>query len=207
MRSRHDLHIDQHLPHTQQSEDREMADKAEDRDPLLKSARPPVHPAGLARPAGLSRPGAEVAQASASLRHEMELQVPTRDYQVDVRTLIVGPEISLSGEITSCSRLIVEGTVAAQLDKCQHVIIAETGIFKGDATTDNADVHGCFEGNLVVRKRLLIRATGRVSGSITYSEIEIECGGEISGTIRAHEGGGAMTQIGRARSGQAAPAG
>jgi cytoskeletal protein CcmA (bactofilin family) len=115
--------------------------------------------------------------------------------------------MSLSGEITSCNRLIVEGTVAAQLDNCQHVIIAETGVFRGDGTTDNADVHGCFEGNLVVRKRLLIRATGQVSGSITYSEIEIECGGKISGTIQAHEGGGAMTRIGRARSGQAAPAG
>jgi cytoskeletal protein CcmA (bactofilin family) len=68
-------------------------------------------------------------------------------------------------------------------------------------------VHGCFEGNLVVRKRLLIRATGRVSGSITYSEIEIECGGKISGMIGAHEVGGAMTQTGRARSGQVAPAG
>jgi cytoskeletal protein CcmA (bactofilin family) len=180
-----------------------MADKAEDRDPLL--TRPPMHPAGLPRPTALSRPTAGVAHAPQHRETELQARVP--DYQVDVRTLIVGSELSLSGEITSCSRLIVEGTVAAQLDKCQHVIIAETGIFKGDATTDNADVYGCFEGNLVVRKRLLIRATGRVSGSITYSEIEIECGGEISGTIRAHEGGGAMTQIGRARSGQAAPAG
>ena len=108
--------------------------------------------------------------------------------------------MSLSGEITSCNRLIVEGTVAAQLDNCQHVIISETGVFRGDGTTDNADVHGCFEGNLVVRKRLLIRATGRVSGTITYSEIEIKCGGKISGTIRAHEGAGAMTRIGGARS-------
>jgi cytoskeletal protein CcmA (bactofilin family) len=178
-----------------------MADKAEDRDSLLKSARPPMHPAGLPRPTALSRPTAGVAHAPTPQHRETELQTRVPDYQVDVRTLIVGSELSLSDEITSCSRLIVEGTVAAQLDKCQHVIIAETGIFKGDATTDNADVQGCFEGNLVVRKRLLIRATGRVSGSITYSEIEIECGGKISGTIQAHEGGGAMTQIGRARSG------
>jgi cytoskeletal protein CcmA (bactofilin family) len=141
-----------------------------------------------------------VAHASASPRSDTEPQPRARDYQVDVRTLIVGSEMSLSGEITSCNRLIVEGTVAAQLDNCQHVIISETGVFRGDGTTDNADVHGCFEGNLVVRKRLLIRATGRVSGTITYSEIEIKCGGKISGTIQAHEGAGAMTQIGRARS-------
>jgi cytoskeletal protein CcmA (bactofilin family) len=35
----------------------------------------------------------------------------------------------------------------------------------------------------VVRKRLLIRAGGHVSGTITYGEIEIESGGKISGAI------------------------
>jgi cytoskeletal protein CcmA (bactofilin family) len=38
---------------------------------------------------------------------------------------------------------------------------------------------------LVVRKRLLIKATGRVSGTIRYGQIEIECGGQISGDIQA----------------------
>ena len=48
-----------------------------------------------------------------------------------------------------------------------------------------ADVHGRFEGELVVSKRLLIRAGGHVSGQITYGEIEIESGGAISGAIES----------------------
>ena len=36
----------------------------------------------------------------------------------------------------------------------------------------------------MVRKRLFIRATGRVSGD-RYGQIEIECGGQISGDIQA----------------------
>jgi cytoskeletal protein CcmA (bactofilin family) len=50
----------------------------------------------------------------------------------------------------------------------------------------------------VVRKRLLIRATGRVSGAITYGEIEIERGGKISGAIQAYEDG-AISSAGRAQ--------
>jgi cytoskeletal protein CcmA (bactofilin family) len=42
--------------------------------------------------------------------------------------------------------------------------IAETGYFKGTASIEQADVRGQFEGELVVSKRLLIRATGHVSG-------------------------------------------
>ena len=45
------------------------------------------------------------------------------------------------------------------------------------------EVRGRIEGDLVVRKRLLIRAGGHVSGTITYGEIEIESGGKITGLI------------------------
>jgi len=104
------------------------------------------------------------------------------------RNLIVGSEVLLSGEISSCDRLVIEGNVEANLHDCHDVDIAETGLFKGAATIDNAEVRGRFEGELVVRKRLLIRATGRVSGKIAYGEIEIEHGGKISGEIGAHSG-------------------
>jgi cytoskeletal protein CcmA (bactofilin family) len=111
--------------------------------------------------------------------------VGSGDNLVDSRTLVVGREISFAGTIASCDRLIVEGSVEAQLQNCQNLIIAATGAFSGSSLTENADVHGCFEGDLVVRKRLLIRPTGRVSGKISYGEIEIERGGQISGEIEA----------------------
>src|SRR5207302_4461786 len=117
----------------------------------------------------------------------MAEHVSARGNEVDRRTMIVGPGMTFSGEIASCDRLIVEGSITAMLPKCQHVIIAETGIFSGHASTDNADVRGRFDGDLVVRKRLLIRAGGHVSGNITYGEIEIESGGAISGTIEKCE--------------------
>src|SRR5262249_49963644 len=101
---------------------------------------------------------------------------------------IVGREISLSGEINSCDKLIVEGSVEANLQNCHDVDISESGLFKGSATIEEAEVRGRFEGNLVVKKRLLIRSTGRVSGTIRYGQIEIECGGQISGDIQAHTG-------------------
>ena len=94
----------------------------------------------------------------------------------------------MSGEINSCDRIIVEGNVQANLQNCQHMDITETGLFNGNATIDDVEVSGRFEGDLVVRKRLMIRASGQVSGTITYGEIEIEAGGRISGVIQAPEG-------------------
>jgi cytoskeletal protein CcmA (bactofilin family) len=102
---------------------------------------------------------------------------------VEPRKLIVGPGITLSGEINSCDHLVVEGNVHANLHRCKHVMIAQTGLFGGNAIIDEAEVHGRFEGDLTVRNRLSIRATGHVSGSVSYRQIEIEAGGQISGTI------------------------
>lgn len=118
--------------------------------------------------------------------------VATRDYEVDVRTLIVGCEVSISGEIRSCDRLIVEGTIQADMEGCESLTIAETGEFGGYAAAENVDVRGRFDGDLIVRGRLLIRATGRVSGKISYREIDVERGGQISGQIDALGGDGGI---------------
>ena len=139
------------------------------------------------------RLGPAGTNGSGSPQQSTERAVASRDNEVDRRTLIVGQEISLSGEVASCDRLIVEGTIEAKLQKCQHVMIAETGVFNGHASTENADVRGRFEGELVVRKRLLIRAGGHVSGTVTYGEIEIESGGKITGVIEEMAPGNLFT--------------
>ena len=159
-----------------------MAEQSDDLGSLMK-ARPASATTVPPRVTDPHRPGVVPAHAPGSPQQPTEQPVGSHGNQVDRRTLIIGAEISLSGEVTSCDRLIVEGTIEAKLEKCQHVIIAETGVFNGHASTENADVRGRFQGELVVRKRLLIRAGGHVSGTITYGEIEIESGGKISGAI------------------------
>jgi cytoskeletal protein CcmA (bactofilin family) len=98
--------------------------------------------------------------------------------------MIVGRDIVLSGDIRSCNKLLIEGTLEATLHDCRDIEIAESGLFKGNAAIEQAEIRGQFEGELVVSKRLLIRSTGHVSGTITYGEIEIERGGKVSGVIQ-----------------------
>jgi cytoskeletal protein CcmA (bactofilin family) len=107
---------------------------------------------------------------------------------VETGTLIIGPGISFVGEITSCNRLVVDGMVEATLHRCQEVSIGEKGFFKGQARTENAEIRGRMEGELIVRKLLLVRTAGHVAGSTTYGEIEIERGGKIVGQLEAREG-------------------
>jgi cytoskeletal protein CcmA (bactofilin family) len=102
----------------------------------------------------------------------------------DGKRLTVGREICLSGEITACEVLVVEGRVEASLSDSRAIEIAEGGFFKGNAEIDNAEIAGRYEGNLTVRDRLLVRATGKVSGSIRYRRLEVELGGEMVGDMQ-----------------------
>jgi cytoskeletal protein CcmA (bactofilin family) len=175
-----------------EAEDRKMPDASDDLGIPMKPVRPPAPGAGapLKAPAMPPRAPDLVRAADATRTPEMPrrpgepVSQPRRN-EAEVRKLIVGREITLSGEITSCDKLIVEGSVEANLANCRDVEIAESGLFKGSASIEDAEIHGRFEGNLVVRKRLLIKASGRVSGTIRYGQIEIECGGQISGDIQA----------------------
>ena len=100
-------------------------------------------------------------------------------------TLVIGREIVLSGEVTSCTRLVVEGTIKANIKECREIAIAHGGLFSGSASVQSADISGRFEGELKVNGRLLIREPGLVSGTVQYSELEIERGGRIAGNVSA----------------------
>ena len=108
------------------------------------------------------------------------------DKKVDERKeskLVVGPDIKLKGvEISDCDTLVVEGRVDATLD-ARILEIAENGVFQGTIAVDQAEIRGRFEGEITVRKQLVIQGTGKVSGKVRYAKIKVEEGAELSGDL------------------------
>jgi len=101
--------------------------------------------------------------------------------------LIVGPDIKMKGvEVNDCDTLLVEGRIEATLD-ARVLQIAEKGVFSGTVAVDNAEIHGRLEGELTVRKQLVVHATGRVSGKLRYARIKVEEGAELAGEISVLE--------------------
>jgi cytoskeletal protein CcmA (bactofilin family) len=172
--------------------------------PVAEPARPP-EPPRAADPTPPRRAVTEpigipvTAPAAVEAAPPPPVLATRRNSDSEVRKLTVGREISLSGEIASCDTLIVEGSVEASLQNCRDVDIADTGLFKGSASIESADVRGTFEGNMLVRKRLVIRAGGRVSGTIRYGQLEIELGGQISGDVQAMADSEVIAELPNAR--------
>ncbi len=99
------------------------------------------------------------------------------------RSLVVGREISLSGEIKSCDRLVIEGKVELSRAESRILEVSEHGVFQGDAVVETSTIAGLFDGNLSARGRVTVKSTGRVTGTLRYGELEIERGGTATGTL------------------------
>jgi cytoskeletal protein CcmA (bactofilin family) len=142
---------------------------------------PPAAAAAAANPPAVAptaaaRPGAPAAiPESALLRPE----------EPGGSKLIVGPNIKLKGvEINDCDTLVVEGRVEATMVS-RAIQIAESGAFNGKVEVDIAEIRGDFRGEMTARKKLVIHASGKVSGKIRYGKMLVQEGGEMSGDVGA----------------------
>ena len=146
----------------------------------------------VARPPVVEAPR-RAADVTAVTGRRAEVQPSSPDDR-DSKRLVVGRGIALSGEIRACDRLIVEGQVEATLSDSRSIEISASGVFKGKAQIEEAEISGRFDGELVVSHRLTIHATGRVVGTVRYGEVEIARGGVISGQIDVIAASGASSE-------------
>lgn len=114
--------------------------------------------------------------------------------QLEGRRMVVAKEITLSGQISKCDHLIVEGSVENMRYDGQSLEVVEGGVFNGMIEVETAVIAGLFDGTMTVRGQLVIRASGRVTGTIRYGELEVNTGGQLNGelqsiTARAERGG------------------
>jgi len=168
------------------------------RDSVLRNARDHAHPGqhqaagGGAAPRALSpasasapsnaHPAAAAPANAASASPAPASPIAATEDAVGSK-LIVGPNIKLKGvEIDDCDTLVVEGRVEATMVS-RAIQIAENGAFNGKVDVDVAEIRGTFQGEMTARKKLVIHASGRVSGKIRYGKMLVQEGGEMSGDI------------------------
>jgi cytoskeletal protein CcmA (bactofilin family) len=109
------------------------------------------------------------------------------------KSLVIGKEVRLKGEISACDKMILEGDAEVTLADTRHLQVGASGWFRGSANVAEADVAGHFEGDLVARERLTVRPTGRIRGSIRYAQITVEAGGQITGEMTMLDAPATMT--------------
>jgi cytoskeletal protein CcmA (bactofilin family) len=100
--------------------------------------------------------------------------------------VVIGKGTRVHGKIGDCRRLDVHGILEADV-VADLLVVREGGGIKGTVQSDNAKIHGVFEGTLVVHDHLEIESTGNVTGDVSYRTLAIQAGARLRGNIVCSE--------------------
>jgi cytoskeletal protein CcmA (bactofilin family) len=102
----------------------------------------------------------------------------TRDHSM------IGPSISIKGELTGEEDLLIEGRLEGKIEMRRHSItIGRKGHIKADIYGKVITVEGNVEGNLYGEEQLIVRQSGTVRGNIVSPRVALEDGSNFKGSI------------------------
>ena len=96
--------------------------------------------------------------------------------------LLIGEGVSVTGNISLPGTVYVYGDVNGEIT-AREIHVGVGGKVTGDVRVDLADIKGEVMNSIQVKETLIVRATGKISGIISYQSLEIEHGGMIDGKI------------------------
>jgi len=105
-----------------------------------------------------------------------------KDQSAQAGCFIVGTGVTVKGSFSVPERAIINGTVDGEITS-RELLIGTSGKITGKVKAEVVDVHGEVNDTVSASKALILRKSGRATGSIEYSELEIEKGAQLRGTV------------------------
>ena len=97
-------------------------------------------------------------------------------------TIFIGAGVEFKGDMTVPGCASVDGKFEGVL-KAKSLIVGQSGNVSGQISVETAEIRGTVSDHLTVQSKLVLRSSGSIAGSLSYSKIMVEEGGELSGTI------------------------
>ena len=99
------------------------------------------------------------------------------------KSIFIGAGVVFKGSINTPNQAIISGTVEGEL-VAKDVLIGAAGVVTGTTEADFIDVKGELNQSITSKNVLIVRSSGKVTGDVTYGEIEIERGGKVKGAMK-----------------------
>lgn len=97
---------------------------------------------------------------------------------------VIGPSISIQGEVTGDEDLLIQGRVNGSVDLKQHELrVGADGEVKADITARVITVEGKVEGDLTADEQVVLRSSAVVDGDITARRVVLEDGARFRGGV------------------------
>ena len=102
---------------------------------------------------------------------------------------ILGADVIVTGNVSASVDLHIDGRVEGDI-ACASLVQGEESLIKGGVVAETAKLAGTVEGSIVARD-LIIQASARIIGDVTYENLTIEQGSQVEGRFSHRRGGNA----------------
>ena len=103
---------------------------------------------------------------------------------------VIGPRVQLKGELSGAEAVVVEGSVEGTVKLTAELRVAPGGSVKADVTANTLVIAGELVGDCHATERIVIEASGRLTGNIKAPRIVIVEGATFRGTSDMSPRGG-----------------
>lgn len=122
-------------------------------------------------------PSREFQQRPAAARETTS--APTRG-----QAAIIGPSISINGQLSGDEDLIIEGRVKGTVQLKKHTLtVGSQGTLDAEVYANTILVDGTVNGDLYASERISIRKSAKIDGNILAPRISLEDGARFRGSI------------------------
>ena len=98
-------------------------------------------------------------------------------------TAVIGPSMTMKGEIRTREELVVEGEVEGLLESHSSITVGANGKVKANIKAREVAIFGSVKGNIEVTEKIAIRCKGSLIGDIKTAGISIDDGAYFKGSI------------------------
>jgi cytoskeletal protein CcmA (bactofilin family) len=117
-------------------------------------------------------------------RHTDTSSIALRGFSRTAGTFTLGADVIIkAADKITCKSATIEGSLSATME-VGTLNIARGGSVHGVVHANNAEIRGEFDGELVVRGKLVIFSTARVTGKVRFAEVVLWKGGHVSGNVK-----------------------
>ncbi|HJZ98720.1 MAG TPA: polymer-forming cytoskeletal protein [Candidatus Solibacter sp.] len=99
------------------------------------------------------------------------------------QSAVIGPSMTIKGEIRAREELLVDGDVEGILESHSLITIGPNGKVRGNIKARQAAIFGSVRGNVEVTEKIAIRDQGSLIGDIKGAGISIDDGAYFKGSI------------------------
>ncbi|QID17864.1 polymer-forming cytoskeletal protein [Nitrogeniibacter mangrovi] len=114
-------------------------------------------------------------------------RTPSTSIEINKLSSLIADNVEVVGDVIFSGGLRVDGRIEGNVinkdDERGLLVLSEDGCIEGSVKTHDAVVNGTIIGDLSVAHFLELQPNARVTGNITYRQLQMDCGAAVDGKL------------------------